>query len=198
MLSRSAGDIVSRPSVSAAPLYSFHCSVCACRDAEHREHRVGIRDDLPCPRRDQVFAQAGVIAAQQRDHTLASQLGGAHQPVNLMRGRQAGAKARDLNHDRTNLVVDRCGLERVAEMVEASRTATHDLIERRTSHVLFDRTRQPDYQDSVMRNLRGSDDGEMKRRDHRDRDCNHAESGLQVAGRAEHGADGEQNRDNNP
>jgi hypothetical protein len=49
-----------------------------------------------------------------------------------------------------------------------------------------------------MRDLRGSDDGEVKRRDHRHRDSDHAESGLQVAGRAKHGANREQNCDNNP
>ena len=34
-------------------------------------------------------------------------------------------------------------------MVEADRAATHDLIEWRARNVLFDRTRQPDYQDGI-------------------------------------------------
>ena len=56
-------------------------------------------------------------------------------------------------------------------MVETLRAAAHDLIERRARHVLFDRTREPNYQDGVTRNLRGPDDGEIERRDHRGRDC---------------------------
>ena len=104
--------------------------------------------------------------------------------MDFVRGRQAGAEARDLDDDRAHVVVDCRRLERIAEMVEALRPATHDLIERRVGDVLFDRTRQPDYQDGVMRDLRGSDEGKVKRRDHRDRDSDGGDSGLQIAGRA--------------
>ena len=64
----------------------------AGRDTEHREHRVGIGDDLAGARRDQVFSQPGVVAAQQRDHALATGLRGAHQAMDFMRGGQAAPK----------------------------------------------------------------------------------------------------------
>ena len=164
MLSRTAGDIVSRPSVSAAPLYSFHCSVCAwifslssaffrktppVATPEHREHRVGIGDDLSRSRRDQVFAQARAVAAQQRDHPLAARLRGAQQAMDFVRGGQAGAEARDLDDDRANVVVNRGRLERVAEMVEAMRAAAHAADRAASESLLFDRTRQANYHDGA-------------------------------------------------
>ena len=155
----------------------------AGRDSEHRKHRVGIGDDLCGARRDQVFAQPGVVAAQQRDHALAAGLSGEHQAMDFVRSREAGAEARDLDNDRANLFVDGRRLERIAQMIEASRAAPHDLIERRTRHVLFNRTRQANYQNGVMRNLRWSDDGEMKRRHQRQPDSEGGYPDLPVSGR---------------
>ena len=136
----------------------------AGRHAKHREHRVRIGDNLARSCRDQVFAQSGVIASQQRDHPLTARLRSAHQAMDFMRGGEPGAEARDLDDDRANLVVDSRRLERIAQMVEALCAASHDLIERRARHILFDRPRQPNHQHSVMRDLRRPDDREIEGR----------------------------------
>lgn len=63
----------------------------AGRHPEHREHRVGIGDDLARPGCDQVFAQSRAVAAHQRDHPLAACLRGAQQAMDFVRGGQTGA-----------------------------------------------------------------------------------------------------------
>ena len=118
--------------------------------------------------------------------------------MDFVRGGEAGAEARDFDYDRANVFVNRRRLERIAEMVEALRAAPHQLIERRARHILFDWTRQANHQHGVMRDSRGSDDGEPERRDEGRRDCEDRNPRLPVAGSARNRTNGTENRDNNP
>ena len=134
MLSRTAGDIVSRPSVSAAPLYSFHCSVCAwifsLSSAFFRNTPPvatpsivsivsGLATISPAPAATRYSRKPASSPRSSAITRLPPCLSGAHQAMDFVRGGKPGAEARDLDHDRANVVVDRRRLERIAEMVEA-------------------------------------------------------------------------------
>ncbi len=115
-----------------------------------------------------------------------------------MRGGEPGAKACDFDDDCANVFVDGRRFERIAEMIEALRAAPHQLIERRARHILFDWTRQANHQHGVMRDSRGSDNGEPERRDEGASDCEDRDPRLPIAGSARNGTNGAQNRDNDP
>jgi len=83
-------------------------------------------------------------------------------------------------------------------MVEALRAAPHQLIERRTRHILFDWTREANHQYGVMRDSRRSDDGEPERSDQGGRHSQDRDPRFPIAGSARNRTYGTQNRDNNP